>query len=80
MWHSLQSVSSPEKTTPLAVSLFFFFFLSHNKQKSEHQSESNSATSWSPTLWKASLHHATPKKKKKHRAISPHQPAPKLFA
>jgi hypothetical protein len=43
---------------PLAASVFF----SPNKQKTEHQSESNSVTSWIPNLWKASLYHAALKK------------------
>jgi hypothetical protein len=40
--------------------LFLFFFSFHsspNKQKTELQSESNPATSWIPSPWKASLHH-----------------------
>jgi hypothetical protein len=58
--------------SPVDISLFFF--LSPNKQKVEHQSESNSVTFWTPSPWKASLYCATLKKKKKSRAISPHQP------
>jgi hypothetical protein len=33
----------------------FHFFSSVNKLKRDHQSELNSATSWTPKLWKASL-------------------------
>jgi hypothetical protein len=46
-------MSSPGKKP-----LFFFFNLSPNKQKTKHQSESNSVTSWTPSPWKASLYHA----------------------
>jgi hypothetical protein len=49
-----------KEKSPLAASLFFF--LSHNKQKSEHQSESNSTISWNTSLWKSSLCHATLRK------------------
>jgi hypothetical protein len=41
---------------PLTVSPIFF--LCFNKQKIEHQPESNYVTSWTPNLWKASLHPA----------------------
>jgi hypothetical protein len=34
---------------------FLFFSFSPNKQKTEHQSELNSVTSWTPNLWKVSL-------------------------
>jgi hypothetical protein len=44
---------------PLATSLFFSFFLLQKKQKTEHQSESNATTSWTLSLWKVSLCHAT---------------------
>jgi hypothetical protein len=40
----------------------FIYFSSPNKQKPEHQSESNSATSWTPSPWKASLCCTTLKK------------------
>jgi hypothetical protein len=44
----------PCEKSPLAGFLVLFF--SVNKQKIEHQSESNSMTSWTPNPWKASLH------------------------
>jgi hypothetical protein len=47
------------------VFVFFFFssfFFSSNKQKSEHQSKSYSAISWTLDCGKASLHHAALKK------------------
>jgi hypothetical protein len=70
-------VWSWEKKPPNHCSFVFCFFLFPNKQKIEHQSESNSATSWTPSPWKASLHHAT---LKESTAISPCQLAPKLLA
>jgi hypothetical protein len=39
--------------SPLAVSLSLS--LSLNKQKTDYQSESNSATSWTPNPWTTSL-------------------------
>jgi hypothetical protein len=45
-------------------SFFLSFFLSPKEQKTEHQSESNSETSWTPNPWKASLHHTILKKSK----------------
>jgi hypothetical protein len=51
--HSQQGVSCPgKKAHQPFLSLSFF---SPNKQKSVHQSESNSATSWTRSPWKASL-------------------------
>jgi hypothetical protein len=50
----------------LVVSLYF----PPKKQKTEHQSESNSVTSWPSNLWKAYPCHTT----------SPHQPVLKLLA
>jgi hypothetical protein len=52
------------KKSPTAISTFFFlsFFFSPNKQKTEHQSESNSVTSWTPSPQKVSPCHATLKK------------------
>jgi hypothetical protein len=55
--------------SPVDISLFFF--LSPNKQKVEHQSESNSVTFWTPSPWKASLYCATLKKKKKAEPFIP---------
>jgi hypothetical protein len=57
-------MSNPGGKNTMSVAFFFFFFhfFSPNKQKTEHQSESNSAISWNPSLWKASLHHAVLKK------------------
>jgi hypothetical protein len=42
--------------------------------KTEHQSDSNSAKSWTPKPWKASLHPAM------LHAVSPRQLVPKLLA
>jgi hypothetical protein len=48
--------TGPEKKKLLAT---FSFLSSSNKQKTKHQSESNPATFWTPSPWKASLHQAT---------------------
>jgi hypothetical protein len=40
----------------------FFSFSSPNKQNTEHQSDSNSGTPWTHSLWKASLHWVALKK------------------
>jgi hypothetical protein len=68
-------------TKSMAMSLFFFFFfslssfISPKKQKTQYQSELNSAPSWAPTLWKASLLYTS---LKKYGAISLCQLTPKL--
>jgi hypothetical protein len=55
---SQQGISGPGKkaTTPISLSLSLFY--PKHKQKTEQQSESNSAASWTPSPWKASLCHA----------------------
>jgi hypothetical protein len=69
-------------TKSMAMSLFFFFFFSLSfffspkKQKTEYQSELNSAPSRTPSLWKASLHYTA---LKKYGAISLCQLTPKLL-
>jgi hypothetical protein len=49
--HSQQGVSTLGKKAPWQ---FFLPFFSFNKQKTEHQWESNTTTSWIPNSWKAS--------------------------
>jgi hypothetical protein len=73
--HSRQGLFCPGdgKKTNLTVSFFLFF----NKQKIEHQSESNSVTSWTASLWKASLSHIMLREVACH--YSPQTP-PKLLA
>jgi hypothetical protein len=79
MQHSQDVQPWGKKKKPLVVFLslsFFFFFFSVNKQKTEHQSESNSATPWTLSPWKTSLSCAT---LKKSGTIPPHKAAPKLL-
>jgi hypothetical protein len=50
-------VSFPGKKAPWPFLFFSILFFSLNKQKTEHQSESNSVTFWTSNLWKTSLYH-----------------------